>query len=41
LYDAIVLAAAGFGGWAGRTGFAELLTPEQVFPAVGQGAVGD
>jgi len=39
LYDAIVLAAAGLRrlGWAER--IAELLTPEQVCPAVGQGAL--
>jgi hydroxymethylbilane synthase len=39
LYDAIVLAAAGLRrlGWAHR--IAELLTPEQVCPAVGQGAL--
>lgn len=39
LYDAIVLAAAGLRrlGWAHR--IAELLAPEQVCPAVGQGAL--
>ena len=39
LYDAIVLAAAGLRrlGWAQR--IAELLTPEQLCPAVGQGAL--
>jgi hydroxymethylbilane synthase len=38
-YDAVVLAAAGLRrlGWAHR--IAELLTPEQVCPAVGQGAL--
>ena len=38
-YDAIVLAAAGLRGWVGSNRIAELLDPEMMCPAVGQGAL--
>ena len=38
-YDAIVLAAAACGGWAGRTASPRSCRPEVMCPAVGQGAL--